>query len=556
MNKTITDKLILEYQKKIFGFALSKLQNLSEAEELASEITCEVYHSLLCAKEIVNLEGYVYRIASNVFARFLQQKKQENHTDIMNIQLPVYDKRFDQMEDNETMAELRRGINFLSRQHRVIIYLHYYKNQKVKEIAAHLGISEGTVKWYLSDARAALKEELIMNHHTNQNTDNNTNKNINNLAINPIRFVSMGHTGSPGEKGDTKDIFDTRLKQNIAWCCYHTGHTIEEIARLLELPPIYIADEIQILEEYGYLDRISSGKNPVFQTNMVITDVRISALPEYQLYKEAAKKFCDEFYPQVFADFEKSQDFWGFHCAENDVNFMKYNLVMLCTYSVILNAQKDGISWENYAVKRPDGGCFIAHATVSDDCQREEGENLYWACGYMGREACREEKEKIISIQLDCRFCSRELGWRDNWNSDWDNIYTFISSDCNIQALSLEAYKRLCDKGYLSEGRLQVLHAKSNENEAGGYLEKIIREHVTVPETIAIYGKEFDDKIYELKKKEYPEHIHQIIQCYNRNCLNGGQFVPYLIEEMLNRKMLLPLTELQKKSVFTVFAYS
>ena len=508
MNKIITDKLILEYQKKIFGFALSKLQNLSEAEELASDITCEVYHSLLCADEIVNLEGYVYRVASNVFARYIQQKKQENHMDIMDISLPFHDERFDRMENNETMKELRRGIGLLSRQQRVIVYLHYYKKQKIKEIAEQLEISEGTVKWHLSDARTTLKEELIMNHHTDKNTNHYTD----NLAVNPIHFVSMGHDGRPGAKGDTQDIFDTRLKQNIAWCCYHKEHTIEEIARLLELPSVYIADEIRVLEEYGYLDRISSGKNPVFRTNMVISDTRISVLPEDKLYQEAAKKFCDEFYPQIFADFEKSEDFWGFHCTQNDVNFMKYNLVMLCTYSAILNVQKDSTSWEKYAVKRPDGGFFIANAMISDDCQSHEEEDLYWACGYMGRKAYREEKERINSIQLNCRFCSRELGWRDNWDSDWDNIYTFIHSNCDIQALSLEAYKRLCDKGYLVEDRLQIMYAKAGEKEINGYLEKAIQENVRVSDAIAAYGKEFDDRMYELKKEKYPKHIHPIIQ--------------------------------------------
>jgi len=548
MNKTITDKLILEYQKKIFGFALSKLQNLPEAEELASDITCEVYHSLLCADEIPNPEGYIYRIASNVFARFLQKKKQENHIDIMDVQIAFRDEYFDRMENNETISELRRGISLLSRQQRVIIYLYYYQKRKIKEIAAQLEISEGTVKWHLSDARTTLKEELIMNNINTDNTDN--------LTVNPIHFVSMGHNGRPGEKGDTADIFDTRLKQNIAWCCYHAGHTIEEIARLLGMPAVYIADEIQILEEYGFLDRVNSGKNPIFRTNMVITDGRMSSpVPENRLYQEAAEKFCDEFYPQIFADFEKSEDFWGFHCADNDVNFMKYNLVMLCASGIILNIENDNAYWEKYAVKRPDGGMYIAHANVSDDCQRDGEKNPYWACGYMRRDVYREGEEKLNSIQLDCAFCSRQFGWHDNRASDWDDIYTFISSHYDIQALSPEAYKRLCDKGYLLEDKLQLLYAEADKKDIREYFEKIIQEHVAVPKDIVFYGKEFDERMYRLKKEEYPVHIRPIIQYYHRNCLNHGKFVPYLIEEMLKRKMLFPLTETQKKSVFTVFAY-
>lgn len=46
MNKIDADKVISSYIKKIFGFSMSKLSDISKAEELASEITIQAYCSL------------------------------------------------------------------------------------------------------------------------------------------------------------------------------------------------------------------------------------------------------------------------------------------------------------------------------------------------------------------------------------------------------------------------------------------------------------------------------------------------------------------------------
>ena len=42
MNKIDADRLIVEYQQKIFGFAMSKMRNIADAEELASNIMLEI----------------------------------------------------------------------------------------------------------------------------------------------------------------------------------------------------------------------------------------------------------------------------------------------------------------------------------------------------------------------------------------------------------------------------------------------------------------------------------------------------------------------------------
>lgn len=72
MDKETADNLITKYNKKLFGFALSKTSCIDKAEELASRITLEVYSSLLKRDNINNVNGYIYHVAQNVYARFME----------------------------------------------------------------------------------------------------------------------------------------------------------------------------------------------------------------------------------------------------------------------------------------------------------------------------------------------------------------------------------------------------------------------------------------------------------------------------------------------------
>lgn len=564
MNKELADNFISQYQNKIFGFAMEKMRNITQAEELASDIVCEVYLAFLRADEITNLDGYVYRIARNVHARYIRRLTHErDFADISDVLLPYHEHGFERLEQQETTCLLRKEIAFLSERQRTIIYLHYYQKKSVAEIARLLGISSGTVKWHLSDARSALKEEIIMDKHTD------------NLTVNPIRFVTMGHNGNPGSTGDTSDMFNTQLKQNIAWCCYHTPHTIEEIARALSVPSVYIQDEIRALEEYGYLDRLDKHANSRFRTNMLLYDMRLDHSWENVLYREAAEKLCTDYYEKVFADFESDPAHWGFTCPDNDINFMKHNLVLLCSCYMLdglmleqYKVENRDRLWEKYAVERPDGGKFIAHATVSDTahCPNTTTENKastiqdsyskYGACGYMSRWGGTPTDCKLFSMQIDCRYSVRAGGWRDNLNSDWQSLYEYLAAGSNVDTLAPEDYKRLCDKGYLVNDALQVMMFSTNAADQEDALRNIILTHAPLPNELLSYCTEFDKRFFEQDAKGFPEHILPIIRFHDIGKIQSCTMIPRLVELMLERGMLKPLTDIQKKVVFTTIVYN
>ncbi|MBR4346779.1 MAG: sigma-70 family RNA polymerase sigma factor [Oscillospiraceae bacterium] len=308
MDKNTVDKTIFEYRDRIFGFALDKLRNIDQAQELASDIVCEVYQTFLKPGDIANIDGYVYRIARNVWAKFVHKLETgRQFEDISNMEIAAPE---DNSEDELEMQKLlRREIGYLSQRQRAIIYMHYYSRLSVAEIAKRLEISVGTVKWHLSDAREKLKEGIEMNIDKN-------------LEINPIYFTDMGHSGYTGSKGDTADIFDSVIKMNIAWACYHEPKTLEEISREIGVPQVYVGDELVALVRFGFIDKLDNSSNPKYRTNMLMDDLRDTDGDEERerIFDEAAGVLAEKHIPKIFADFEASPDHFGMTCDGNDLN--------------------------------------------------------------------------------------------------------------------------------------------------------------------------------------------------------------------------------------------
>lgn len=537
MDKQTADKKIYEYRDKIFGFAMEKTRNVDQADELASDIICEVYRSFLRGGDIINVDGYVYRIARNVWSKYVRRlTENRSFEDIDNVVIPYYDKRED--DNSEELEALRREIGYLSERQRQIVYMHYYRGLSVSETAKRLNISAGTVKWHLSDARTKLKEGITM-------TINDRN-----LNLNPIKFTGMGHCGSPGSTGDTMDMFDTRLKQNIAYACYWQPKTLEEIARALGVPQVYIADSLEKLVDYAYIDKLDNSKNPKYRTNMIITDESKCGNTN-ALMDSAAEYLCENYFPEEFRAFGSDPAHWGFSCADGDLNFLKHNLVLACMWSF---EDIETVDWEKVSVKRPDGGGFTAFATVADDTeQRTDGEYPYWACGYMNRRTVNGD-DVFYAISLDCRYADRNGGWRDNLTSDWDSLVKFMNG--GKDSLTPDEYKRLCDKGYVYGDKVQlaIFNAKLDEHEQlGGSIMRFLQKKLPMSEELRAFAHKLDSDYFELVKNAYPEHMlpaARAMECVNQ--ISSSELVPRCVEKLLEKGELKPLTDIQRKSAYSI----
>ncbi len=525
MNKQGADKIISEYVKKLFGFSVSRLSRIDEAEELVAEITLQVYESLLRQDNISNIDGYIWRTAKNVYARYIDGRNRITVADGLEY-IPDSRDFTAEIMNSESYGILRREITYLSEIQREIIVLHYFHDKKVREISAILSIPENTVKWHLACSRKELRIGMEKTRTTG------------NLGTEPIRLTDFGHNGCPGSKGDTADFLAKSLTQNIAYAAYHQPRTINEIAEELGVNPIFVRDEVDVLEEYGFMDKLAGEK---YRTNIYI---KIPNKTSYEIFRkinaEYSKLFAEKYFAPVLEKITEIPD-W-IHVPDNDINLLKWCLV--CFMAQKLNVA-DGTD-DRFYVKRPDGGNYIAHAALevkTDWSIKATDENIYWFCGHMWRE---NTENNIKSWQFNCHWAGREGLWRDNRNSDYDKLYFWLKGQLPDTINNAEDYARLLDKGYLIKTdngyKCNLILCDNLTNwwkfipEANEEALSLAAEYVNEAMKANLYGQ--------------PEHMHDLIEHYSR--VAACNIHTRVMKILLDMGVLKLPTEEQKKGLCTV----
>ena len=112
------------------------------------------------------------------------------------------------------------------------------------------------------------------------------------VALDKIQFVFWG-TGSPAW-GDPGTICYRTLSNHIVWLCHKKPMSASEIAEELNVPTLYVEEELEILREgangeYGLLRRLDNGK---YAINIVLLDKDVFEKAN-EIYMERLPKICD-----------------------------------------------------------------------------------------------------------------------------------------------------------------------------------------------------------------------------------------------------------------------
>ena len=530
MDKAFTDKIITEYMQKIFGFALSKVMNTNKAEELASRIIFDVYMSLLRTDSVQNIDGYIYRVANNVYARYVDEEVKSRYIALDEAGI-IYEHDFMlDFEKNEDYIRLRREISYLGRTQRKIIVMYYFDRLKQNEIAKRLNIPLGTVKWHLHDAKKQIKKKLEgkkMREHKKGT-----------LGIKPVKLY-MGMSGNAVDGKNTNYYLAKLISQNIAYAAFHEPKTITEIAEELGVSAAFIEDEVAYLEEYGFMDKIAGGK---YQTNIFIREPSQEASErKHELYKKYAKILRDKYVPLIF-DALRDYKSKKIYSPDDDFNFLMWSAVAYCCRHKLVDEDYDYNSISRYQVKRKDGGDYIALAWVDTNFKLSYEFRKYNVPNNMTRMG-----KYTHSWQLTSYYDSRTEDYMDNKNEDYEYLYEYITGKITKTSENADKYKRLFDKGYLvTRGDAEYVNMVISANpevEFAQFLPSMTAELKTV-------GDELNAEM--LKLETVPPHMQDLHSASCRNCLCNQNMVAYIFELLVEDGTLKPLTDAQKQSVCTI----
>ncbi len=529
MEKAEADRMIKEYLPKIYGFAMKKAFSYDEAEDLAGEIVQEVYLSFLKTEEIVNLEGYVWRISSHVYGKYVAVKKRHQGLAIDGMEIPFYEDYDALLEPvGEECAKLRREIAFLTEKRREIVFLFYYENLTVARIAQMLNIPEGTVKWHLNKARHELKEGFSME------------RKIGTLGLAPVKATEtgFGHNGMPDPDNRATGFYlGDRLSLNIVYSVYQEPRTLEEIAVELGITPVFIEDKVNYLEENGFLVRRPGGRFTTYVLFSPRTRSREQVDQELRVQKENARILAEEYVPLVRKAMEDVTEVYipGGNRELLEAAACFYGIC--CKSSVAVH--KD---LSNYFIKTLAGGNFIAEVDIGElsdpEYQCEFDGKDYWACGSMNRSSGKYPG--VSSWSVDTKYCSRQGLWKNNLTSDYDYLYEFMKGMLTETTDSEEKLQRLRERGYLTEdGKVNVMIVKGSEQ---AFFDRI-------PAIGEELKKGFADRALEsamMKAKNYPSRMQELVIFQETANFISNIAAVMTMEYLYARGIFRPLTERER----------
>ena len=166
------EALVVTYQKQVYNLALRTVGNEEDAADMTQEVFLRAYRALGTFRGESKFSVWLYRLTTNVCIDFLRREKRRS-TLSMTVSLDdeegarqaeLPDERYSphrQAEQQELRDTLRAGLRALSEEHRQVLILRELEGLSYGEIAALLGVEEGTVKSRIARARLALREYLL-----------------------------------------------------------------------------------------------------------------------------------------------------------------------------------------------------------------------------------------------------------------------------------------------------------------------------------------------------------------------------------------------------------
>lgn len=328
---------------KIYGFCRWKLSAEQDAEDLAQDICLELIKAIRSGKVIDNLNAFAWGVSNHMFWNWLRKRKRGSTaylTDIFASEENIEQEYV--LREQKTL--LRRELAMMSESYRKAVVMFYFDNMTCDEIGKALGKSAGTIKWWLHDARTAIRKGM------------NTMKEYGEKSYRP-GILMMSCQGMPGAGEEPVSCAKRKVAQNILLAAYRHPMSIEELCLELGVSSPYIEDEVGALVENQLMKEVSRGK---YQTDFVILPGENAELGD-KIYEAAFPEYYQKLMECISANKDKLAN-GKFNMAGFSWERLLWVYIHIITEIAINKFKYDNDIHVKYQdiPNRPNGGKWIA----------------------------------------------------------------------------------------------------------------------------------------------------------------------------------------------------
>ncbi len=161
MNQVEFIKTINPFKDKLFRLAKRLLISNDEAQDATQEILIKLWNKKKDLKSYKNLESFAMTITKNYCLDELKSKKSSN-LKIENFEFENKNNNLiKDLEISDSLNWIKKAINNLPEQQKIIIQLREIEQYEFDEIAKIVGMNETAIRVALSRARKSVKEFMI-----------------------------------------------------------------------------------------------------------------------------------------------------------------------------------------------------------------------------------------------------------------------------------------------------------------------------------------------------------------------------------------------------------
>lgn len=401
------DKMNLtEYAGLLLDAALYRCGNIADAQDLVQD-TMLAALTAMAKKPLNDPKAWLMTVLNRKYYDMLR-RKYNKPTVSFEVTEDISDGGglYETVEKSEEAEEIRRCLAYLTVLYREVMVRYYMHGEKVKDIAASLGISENTVKSRLDAGRKRIGKEFAMENYSKQSYEPEN-----------LMMSCSGRTGLSTEPFSL--VRDNKIAMNLLILAYEKPVTVTELAKAIGIATAYIEPVIDKLVSGELLRRVG---DKVYTDFIIYSpDDRIVSVP---LEKQLADKLyrdvweimdkglnelhgCNFYKRQTESKQAKLDSFWAVRTLNHVVNKVRDEFC------------NDYMRFEEYP-DRPNGGKWFAmgsrYAANYDYGSQEHEYGKYYISG----EACDShivdcvgiKNREIVICQYNTLLGGAQLGVR------------------------------------------------------------------------------------------------------------------------------------------------